>query len=595
MKYVLFGAGDYGHKAVQYLGKEMVAFFVDNFSNGKTIDGIEVKSFSRDELQEELIAITVSPQYESEIAEQLSKNGLRYITFNELMQEATKRRIMSRPNYLSGYANAIKWIYRNSVPGEGIIVSTGERNSYPEVTGYFIPTLLQWGHRDLALSYAKWLLKKQNKDGSWNDATDKTPYIFDSAQIIKGLLAIRTLLPEADNAIQRGCEWILSCMTEEGQLVTPSKNAWGSNSKICDEKIHIYCISPIIEAGIVMDNPEYVLKARRIWDYYKNRYYEEIITFSMLSHFYAYVIEALLDLGENEMAQIAMSNMEKFQKESGAIPAYNDADWVCSTGILQFALIWYRMGDFSRANSAFKYAMLLQNQSGGWFGSYQSENSCEDEISYFPSEEISWAIKFYLDALYYKNKAEFERLSDTFLPEIDRDDDRYKILLNEIGEIENECSCVLDVGCGKGRYIRKLKEDLPQNNYFAVDLSASVLKDLIDLNVARAQGSMTNIPYDNDEFDCTYSCEALEHAIDIKSAIGEMCRVTKTNGKVIIVDKNKEQLGKLDIGEWEQWFDALEVKEILDCFCSNVKVYKDISYEHKMADGLFLIWVGTVR
>ena len=39
---------------------------------------------------------------------------------------------------------AIQWIKRNTVPGEGIVVHTRKRVCYPEVTGYFINKIQIW-------------------------------------------------------------------------------------------------------------------------------------------------------------------------------------------------------------------------------------------------------------------------------------------------------------------------------------------------------------------------------------------------------------------------------------------------------------------
>ena len=107
-------------------------------------------------------------------------------------------------------------------------------------------------------------------------------------------------------------------------------------------------------------------------------------------------------------------------------------------------------------------------------------------------------------------------------------------------------------------------------------------------------GNLTCVPYEDDRFDITYTCEALEHAVDIGSAIREMARVTKSGGYIVVIDKNKERLGEMVIGEWEQWFDEEELKNIMSRYCTEVKVEKKVSYEE--ADyGLFYAWIGKVR
>ena len=73
--------------------------------------------------------------------------------------------------------------------------------------------------------------------------------------------------------------------------------------------------------------------------------------FSLLSHFYAYVMEGLLDMGEERLVREAMDNLAKYQSGDGAVPAFYDTNWVCSTGLFQLALVWFRLGDTERGNN----------------------------------------------------------------------------------------------------------------------------------------------------------------------------------------------------------------------------------------------------
>jgi len=602
MKYIVFGAGSYGRQAIELLGKENIVFFIDNAPKkmGCRIQDIEVLSLKevKDKLQDYSIIIAVSEKYQREVEQQLKDVGIAsFVTLDEVKVEFVRKRIAHRVNYIVSYNRAINWILKHSVDKEGIICNTNLLKCYPEVTGYYISTLLRWGYRDLAVEYAKWLCSIQKKDGSWYDTNNMDPYVFDTAQILKGLLAIREIMPYVDENIQRGCDWILSNVQFDGKLVTPSKKGWGVDEDTCSELVHLYCLSPLVEAAAIFNRPEYEENAYKVLSYYKEHYKDKIINFSLLSHFYAYVMEALLDMGETELAREAMENLARYQKESGAVPAYHNVDWVCSTGLFQLALVWFRLGNLERGNAAFRYACKLQNPSGGWYGSYLSEENVGETNDYFPASEISWAVKYFLDALYYKNLAEFNLYADTFLPSIDRKDGRYIIVRDEIVRLagaEERNLKVCDVGCGKGRYLRNLSEDVPRNSYYGVDLSESVLKYMEDDRIEKKQGSLTDIPYPDNTFDVVYACESLEHAVDIHSAVKEMARVTRPGGIIIVIDKNKEALGRLDISEWETWFDLKELSEIMGNFCSGVDVKRDIPYEGKTNDNLFAAWVGKV-
>lgn len=75
-------------------------------------------------------------------------------------------------------------------------VRTGWDVSYPETTGYIIPTLLNYSRltgqdtwRERAIRMADWLLSIQLSDGAFPQRTDPvTPLVFDTGQIIFGLI-----------------------------------------------------------------------------------------------------------------------------------------------------------------------------------------------------------------------------------------------------------------------------------------------------------------------------------------------------------------------------------------------------------------------
>lgn len=602
MKNVLFGAGLFAKKAIDIVGRENIVFIVDNDKNknGTKLEGIDIYAYDlkKNELQEYKIIIAVSEKYQNQIENQLKNDGFdNYCLLGEIQMEITKNKIANRFDSIAVYRKCIEWIKENSINNEAIICNTALPLGYPEVTGYYIPTLIRWGYRELALNYADWLISIQKEDGSWFDTNNTSPYVFDSAQVLRGLLAAKTIAVDTsklDYAIVKGCDWLLSNKMEDGRLVTPSQKEWGEDDSVCSELIHLYCLPPIREAGIVFGKSEYIDAVEQILGFYKKNYYEKIINFSLLSHFYAYVMEALVDLGEIDMAKEAMERIAKLQKISGAVPAYNNVDWVCSTGLFQLALVWFKLGNIERGNRAFDYACRLQNETGGWFGSYLSEDNSNEVNSYFPNAEISWANKYFLDALYYKNKAEFNQWADTFLNDISKVDERYVAVRDEVIKT-GIGSCILDVGCGKGRYLRNLLEDIDSRRYYAVDISENVLKNLSEIKVSCAEGTLTCIPYENDKFSVTYTCEALEHAVDIESAIKEMCRVTISGGIIVVVDKNDGCYGELEIGQWEQWPNEENLRNIMLKYCSNVQVKHGIQYENMQNKDLFSAWIGCVK
>jgi len=589
--------------ALRYLSKEKVAFFIDNNSEkwGSQVGGVTVYSFpaKKEQLDEYEIVISVGEDKAEEIEQLLEQNGITsYQTYKEMEQKLIIERIQNSQSNINVYNKAINWIYANTVGGKAIINNTGCPKAYPEVTGYYIPTLLQWGQRDLAVSFARWLCSIQKEDGAWYDTDDKMPYVFDTAQILKGLLAVRGIIPEVDIHIKKGCNWILTQMLPTGRIVACDEQVWG-DKRTLSELIHIYCLSPIREAGEVFGVEEYKEAAKKALNYYMENHYDEIMHFGLLSHFYAYVMEGLLDMGEVDLVRMAMEKVAKLQKDSGAVPAYENVDWVCSTGLFQFALVWFRLGEIERGERAFSYACKLQNESGGWFGSYRSEENPDEINHYLPGEEISWAVKYFLDALRNRNIAIFNTRCEGFVDRVDRECGLYEVVRDEFKQIckeqKKEDLRIADIGCGRGSYLKNLIEDFPNATFCAVDISKRVM-EYIDLDsVEKKLGSLTCIPYGDAYFDATYACEALEHAVDEKSAIREMARVTKSGGTILIIDKFLASMGDYVIEEWEKYFSEEELKDIMLNYCSKVSIVHGLSHKTDGTGKTMSAWIGRVK
>lgn len=285
------------------------------------------------------------------------------------------------------YERAMDWCKAHTVAGQGVIVHTKQPAPYAEVTGYYIPTLYQWGQTDLARQYTRWLLAIQLPEGAF-PAPDGVPYSFDTGQILRGLCAALHDVPEAEPALRRACDWMLTQVdAASGQLKTPSTELW---TDIASDLIHSYAVPPLEQAGKLLGVKEYEHAARFVLAYYKRQ--EGLVPFNRLSHFHAYAMEALTEFGEMDLARRGMAEVARVQRADGSIPAYPDVDWVCSTGMAQYAIVWYALGDKVRADRAIAYLEKIQNPSGGFFGSYGKG------AKYIAGAEISWGVKYFLDA-----------------------------------------------------------------------------------------------------------------------------------------------------------------------------------------------------
>lgn len=89
-------------------------------------------------------------------------------------------------------------------------------SQYNECTGYMIPTLqnhYRWGIVDKA---ARWLIGRQNPEGSW-DGIDGKARTFDTAACVEGLRAV-DYMPGAVEAAMRGEDWLRSMRRNDGVM-----------------------------------------------------------------------------------------------------------------------------------------------------------------------------------------------------------------------------------------------------------------------------------------------------------------------------------------------------------------------------------------
>jgi malonyl-CoA O-methyltransferase len=294
---------------------------------------------------------------------------------------------------------AINWIKTKRIPAAGIPHPLNNAASYQEVTGYLIPTLNNWGEKNLAQELAFWEISVQRPDGAFS-AIDGVPYTFDTAQVVRGFLSVIAAVPKVEGNMRRACDYIENNISKEGKVMTFSKDALKlSDGSYLSEYGNLYVLPPLMEAGNKLQEPKYVNAPKRALNYYREK--EDIVEFksefSTFSHFFGYMLEALIDLGEIDLAKEGLKQVIKIQRKDGSIPAYPGANWVCSTGIAQLAICLYKLGYNNPADQAMTYLEKKQNNSGGFYGSFGRG------ANYFPQEEISWAVKFFLDALILKN------------------------------------------------------------------------------------------------------------------------------------------------------------------------------------------------
>lgn len=136
MRYVIFGAGNFGTQAIDLIGKSNIEFFIDNNVNKqkRKFCGFEVLSLenAKNKIDDVCIIIAMSDIYIKDVQEQLIENNINnYKTINQLKMELTKQKLLLRTDYVNVYNKAINWIKSNTINNQGIINNSNLKKIYP--------------------------------------------------------------------------------------------------------------------------------------------------------------------------------------------------------------------------------------------------------------------------------------------------------------------------------------------------------------------------------------------------------------------------------------------------------------------------------
>ena len=100
---------------------------------------------------------------------------------------------------------------------------------------------------------------------------------------------------------------------------------------------------------------------------------------------------------------------------------------------------------------------------------------------------------------------------------------------------------ILEAGCGTGLVMHRLR-GRGATRVVGVDLSGGMLAHARQQGCVVAQGSVTALPFRDATFDVAYSFKVLAHIPDIRAAIGEMARVVRPGGTVVVELYNRHSL-----------------------------------------------------
>ena len=335
----------------------------------------------------------------------------------------------------------LRWILEAQRPDGGIAayysLLTGYSESYPEVTGYLVPTLYDLAHANrndpaaaAAERAAQWLLSLQMPTGAFPGGlhgSDVNPSVFNTGQILQGLVraSTETNRPDIRQAAIAAGDWLIGMQQADGSWSGPaayqgaahtyySMVAWAlaELSKHSDQRHDRGA-----DYGRAAEkNLDWVLSHFRPsgWiDGINLRGHPNYL------HFIAYVLQGVLECAIlrrrsdaiDAVAKSAWLLLRKFETNKYLSGAYEPDfkgghRFTCLTGNAQMSSVWLRLfevtGDLRYLNAALKMNEMLKQLiparglrgiAGGVNGSYPVWGR------YQPLRYISWGCKFFADAL----------------------------------------------------------------------------------------------------------------------------------------------------------------------------------------------------
>ncbi|MBL9123617.1 MAG: methyltransferase domain-containing protein [Planctomycetaceae bacterium] len=482
---------------------------------------------------------------------------------------------------------ALDWLIRATPVGErceGVTACAGQFDPCPALTGGVLATLANYAELELAQRLADWLASVQMPHGAFPDAGLRRASPLNTAQVVHAareaarLTGHAPLRRQLDEIVQRAHEFLARAVdsrSERGARATPVASAAALND--------LLLAAPLMNAEGRMGRAT----CERVFDRARRsiRRLDESGVWRGPLHVMLPGVEALIELGELSLARAVLAPVAAAQRRDGAIPALPGGSWISTTAVAHLAKLWYRLDEAAHADRALAWLRRRQERSGGFLGSY-GRGAC-----YYPRREVAWACKYFLDASRKQVEVSFARQAAQLPRALHAADGRLQAVLAWCTGFTPGAR-VVDVGCGRGRYLAALDGQFPHLRLAGVDPSAYCLSDL-PLEVESIQGALPALPLPAASCDGVLAIESLEHTLVPQRSVAELCRVVRPGGRILIIDKHRAHQPLSDCEPWERWFAPDEVSGWLSRHCRDVKCVAVPHAQHMSPTGLFLCWTGT--
>ena len=314
--------------------------------------------------------------------------------------------------------------------------------SYPETTGYIIPTFFDYFHitgeedyRNRALRMADWECDIQMSNGAVMGGTvdfPPSPAVFNTGQVIFGWC--RAYLESQQErylaAAIRAGDYLVEAQDPSGQWIVGTSQFAAEESTVYNTRVSwaLALLDSIVEDGKYRQtanrNIEWALSKQNEQGWFSDNCLDDPT--QPLVHTIAYSIQGILETGLvlgderyiNKATKAAVAMIDLLRSNGSLAGRYDEhwrptVKWSCLTGNAQMSIIWSRLhqtgihkGLDSAAASLNKFSRSVQNlrtrssgRKGGVKGTYPVYGG------YGTFEYLNWAAKFLMDALLLEEKS----------------------------------------------------------------------------------------------------------------------------------------------------------------------------------------------
>ena len=310
---------------------------------------------------------------------------------------------------------------------------TGWAPSYPETTGYIIPTFLAYARRNERLDLVgrakrmlDWLVGIQFPDGAFQggvaNAVPRVPVVFNTGQILLGLAAGERAFGGYRDALQRAADWLIAAQDADGCW-----RRYGSPFARAGEKTYDTHVAwGLIEADRVVSGAGYseAALANLRWALTRQRangWFADCCLSDPrrpLTHTLGYTLRGIIEgyrfSNDAELlaaARRTADGLTSALQPDGWLPGRLDAqwraaaDWVCLTGSSQIAHCWLQLYEITgmdsyrhtaQSTNAWVRRTVLLDGPDGRRGGVKGSFPFDGEYGTF--EFLNWAAKFTIDA-----------------------------------------------------------------------------------------------------------------------------------------------------------------------------------------------------